>query len=93
LDNLLVRDRQLVGVIDFENTGFRDPFYEFLLPFIVSSELRCREIEQRYCQCVGFDYGVLYWYHGFEYIDTWHWVRSTGDPFNQYNKQNLSEAR
>ncbi len=64
LDNLIVRDRQLVGVIDFENAGFSDPFYEILLPFIVSSELRGRGIEQRYCQCMGFDDGVLYWYHG-----------------------------
>ena len=33
LDNLLVKDKRLVGVIDFEQAGFSDPVYEFLLPF------------------------------------------------------------
>ena len=27
LDNQIIRNRQLVGVIDFENAGFSDPIY------------------------------------------------------------------
>lgn len=91
LDNLIVRERQLVGVIDFENAGFSDPIYEFLLSFFVSPELRDRGIEQRYYQRMGFDADTLHWYHGLEYFDTWHWVRSTGEPFNQYNDESLTE--
>jgi aminoglycoside phosphotransferase (APT) family kinase protein len=92
LDNLIVRDRILVGVIDFENAGFSDPIYEFLLPFFVAPELRGRGIEQRYCKRMGFDADSLHWYHGLEYFDTWHWVRSTGKPFIQYNDESLSHA-
>lgn len=92
LDNLIVRDQQLVGVIDFENAGFSDPIYEFLLPFFVSSELRGRGIEERYCQRMGFDPDVLPWYHGLEYFDTWHWVMSTGEPFVHHTTENLPAA-
>jgi len=92
LDNLIVRDRQLVGVIDFESAGFSDPIFEFLLPFFVSPELRGRGIELRYCQRMRFDVDTLDWYHGLEYFDTWHWVRSTGETFVHYNDENLSAA-
>lgn len=92
LDNLIVRDRQLVGVIDFENAGFSDPIFEFLLPFFVSPDLRGRGIEARYLQRLGFNADILHWYHGLEYFDTWHWVRSTGEPFVHYNDETLSAA-
>ena len=92
LDNLIVCDRQLAGVIDFENAGFSDPIYEFLLPFFVSPGLRDRGIEERYCEHMGFDAGILKWYRGLEYFDTWHWVEATGEPFEHYTAENLQAA-
>jgi aminoglycoside phosphotransferase (APT) family kinase protein len=91
-DNLIVRDQQLAGVIDFTNAGFSDPIYEFLLPFFVAPELRGRGIEERYFRRMGFDPDTLSWYHGLEYFDTWHWVRSTGEPFVQYTAERLVAA-
>jgi aminoglycoside phosphotransferase (APT) family kinase protein len=91
-DNLIVRDRQLVGVIDFESAGFSDPIYEFLLPFFVSPELRGRGIEERYFQRMGFDPDALSWYHALEYFDTWHWVLLTGEPFVHHTADSLSIA-
>ena len=92
LDNLIVRDQQLVGVIDFENAGFSDPIYEFLLSFFVSPELRGRGIEERYCQRMGFDPETLPWYHSLEYFDTWHWVMATGHPFVYHTADSLAAA-
>jgi aminoglycoside phosphotransferase (APT) family kinase protein len=92
LDNIIVRDGRLAGVIDFENAGFSDPIYEFLLPFFNSPELRGRGIEERYCRRMGFDPGVLTWYHGLELFDTWHWVAATGKPFEQYTSEVLQET-
>jgi len=92
LDNLIARDKQLAGVIDFENAGFSDPIYEFLLPFFVSPQLRGRGIEESYCERMGFDAGLLGWYRGLEYLDTWHWVKATGKPFEQYTSENLQAA-
>jgi aminoglycoside phosphotransferase (APT) family kinase protein len=84
LDNLLVRDGKLAGVIDFENAGFSDPIYEFMLPFFVAPKLRGRGIEERYCMRMGFDPETLPWYRGLELFDTWHWVVVTGKPFEHY---------
>ncbi len=92
LDNLIVRDKKLAGVIDFENAGFSDPVYEFLLPFFVLPQLRGRGVEDRYCERMGFDVGLLGWYRGLEYFDTWHWVEATGKPFEQYTSENLRAA-
>jgi aminoglycoside phosphotransferase (APT) family kinase protein len=92
LDNLIVRDRRLVGVIDFESAGFSDPIFEFLLSFFVSPELRGRGIEERYCRCMGFDPGTLPWYRGLEYFDTWRWVTATGKPFVHYTAENLPQT-
>jgi aminoglycoside phosphotransferase (APT) family kinase protein len=92
LDNMIVRDGRLAGVIDFENAGFSDPIYEFLLPFFVSPGLRHRGVEERYCERMGFDARVLGWYRGLEYYDTWHWVRSTGRPFEQHTADGLRSA-
>jgi aminoglycoside phosphotransferase (APT) family kinase protein len=91
-DNLIVRDGQLAGVIDFEGAGFSDPIYEFLLPFFVSPELRGRGIEERYCARMGFDAGLLGWYRGLEYFDTWHWLVVTGEPFVHYTAEKLRAA-
>jgi aminoglycoside phosphotransferase (APT) family kinase protein len=92
LDNMIAQDGQLAGVIDFENAGFSDPIYEFLLPFFVSPGLRGRGIEERYCKRMGFDTGLLRWYRGLELFDTWHWVKATGEPFEHYTSENLQMA-
>ena len=92
LDNLIVRDGQLAGIVDFENAGFSDPVYEFLLPFFVSPGLRGRGIEERYCERMGFDAGLLRWYRGLEYYDTWCWVKATGKPFEHYTSEKLQRA-
>jgi aminoglycoside phosphotransferase (APT) family kinase protein len=88
-DNLIVRDGQLAGVIDWANAGFSDPFFEFLLPFFLRPELRGRGIETRYCQRMGFDPGLLPWYHGLELFDSWRWVRVTGRPYEQHTEESL----
>ncbi len=89
LDNILVSDQQLAGVIDFAQAGFSDPVYEFLLPFFVRPELRGRGIEQRYCERIGVDPAALFWYHGLEYFDTWRWVVRTRKPFLHYTEKVL----
>jgi aminoglycoside phosphotransferase (APT) family kinase protein len=92
LDNLIVRDQQLVGVIDFEHSGFSDPIYEFLLSFFVCPELCGRGTEERYCQRMGFDPDSLPWYRALEYFDIWHWVLITGEPFVHHTADSLSTA-
>jgi aminoglycoside phosphotransferase (APT) family kinase protein len=91
-DNLIIQERKLVGVIDFEHAGFSDPIYEFLLPFFVCPELRGRGIEELYCQRMGFDPDTLPWYHALEYFDTWHWVMQTGEPFVHHTADSLGAA-
>jgi aminoglycoside phosphotransferase (APT) family kinase protein len=91
-DNLIVRDKKLAGVIDWEHAGFSDPIFELLLPFFVAPELRGRGLEERYCRRMGFDPAVLPWYHALEYYDTWHWVEQLGEPFEQYTAGGLSAA-
>ena len=92
LDNLIVRDRRLVGVIDFENAGFSDPIFECLLSFFVAPELRGRGIEERYCRRMGFDPALLPWYRGLEYFDTWRRVTATDTPFVHYTAAKLTGA-
>ena len=76
-------------MIDFENAGFSDPIYEFLLSFFVRPELKGRGIETRYCQRMGFDPAVLPWYHGLKFYDTMHWVLKTGQPFEHHTVDSL----
>ena len=89
-DNLIVRERELAGVIDFANAGFSDPIYEFLLPFFVSPELSGRGIEERYCNRMGFDPDTLPWYRALENLDTLHWVLKSGESFVQHTPETLS---
>jgi aminoglycoside phosphotransferase (APT) family kinase protein len=89
-DNLLVRDGRLVGVIDWANAAFGDPIYEFLLPFFLRPELRGRGIEERYCRRMGFDPALLPWYRGLELLDSWHWVRRLGEPYEQHTDESLA---
>jgi aminoglycoside phosphotransferase (APT) family kinase protein len=88
-DNLIVRDGQLAGVIDWANAGFSDPIFEFLLPFFLRPELRGRGLEARYCRRMGFDPGLLHWYHGLEFFDSWRWVRRLGEPYEQHTDESL----
>jgi aminoglycoside phosphotransferase (APT) family kinase protein len=88
-DNLIVRDRCLAGIIDWALAGFSDPIFEFLLPFFLRPTLRGRGIEERYCRRMGFDPGLLPWYHGLEFLDSWRWVRVTGEPYEQHTDESL----
>jgi aminoglycoside phosphotransferase (APT) family kinase protein len=89
LDNFLIQDQKLTGVIDFQHAAFSDPLFEFLLSFFVSPELRGRGIEARYCQRLGYDPALLPWYHGLEYFDTWHWVALSGKGFVHHTAESL----
>ena len=41
---------------------------------------------------MGFDPGILSWYLGLEYFDTWHWVVKTREPFEQHTAASLPRA-
>lgn len=88
-DNVIVRDGRLAGIIDWALAGFSDPFFEFLLPFFLRPELRGRGLEARYCRRMGFDPGLLPWYHGLELFDSWRWVRRLGEPYEQHTDDSL----
>ena len=89
-DNMIVRDGRLAGVIDWAQAGFSDPFFEFLLPFFLRPSLRGRGLEARYCRRMGFDPGLLPWYHGLEFFDSWRWVRQLGEPYEQHTDESLA---
>jgi aminoglycoside phosphotransferase (APT) family kinase protein len=89
-DNLVVRDGHLAGIIDWALAGFSDPFFEFLLPFFLRPSLRGRGLEARYCRRMGFDPGLLPWYHGLEFFDSWRWVRQLGEPYEQHTDGSLA---
>lgn len=91
LENFLVKDRALAGVIDFANACFSDPIYEFLLSFFITPELQGRGMEERYCRKMGFDPAVLPWYHGLEYFDTLRWVLITGEGFVHHTAESLKD--
>jgi aminoglycoside phosphotransferase (APT) family kinase protein len=89
LENFIIQDRKLAGVIDFPGAMFSDPIFEFLLSFFVSPELQGRGIEARYCCQIGYDPAILNWYHGLEYFDTWRWVIATGEDFVHHTEKSL----
>jgi aminoglycoside phosphotransferase (APT) family kinase protein len=89
LDNFIVQDKQLVGIIDFQHACFSDPIFEFLLSFFVAPDLQGRGLEERYCQRLGYDPANLDWYHGLEFFDTWHWVLSSGESFVHHTDESL----
>ena len=89
LDNFLVQNRKLTGVIDFEGATFSDPIFEFLLSFFVEPRLQGRSIEERYCRQMGYDPAILHWYHGLEFFDTWRWVLETGEEFVHHTAEGL----
>jgi len=88
-DNMIVKDRQLAGVIDFEHACFSDPIFEFLLPFFLHPELCQRGVEERYCERMGFDPGLLDWYRGLEFYDSLHWVEKLGKPWELHTSESL----
>ena len=89
LDNFIVKDGKLAGVIDFQGAAFSDPLFEFLLSFFVSPELQGRGIEERFCQRIGMDPAVLRWYRGFEYFDVWPWLLKTGRNFVHHTAESV----
>jgi aminoglycoside phosphotransferase (APT) family kinase protein len=91
LENFIVQDRKLAGVIDFPNATFSDPIFEFLLPFFVAPELQGRGIEERFCRQIGYDPSILHWYQGLEYFDTWRWVLLTGKGFVHHTAESLEK--
>jgi len=88
-ENLLVRNRELVGVIDWQHAGFTDPLFEFLLPFFLVPELRGLGIEERFCARKGIDPAVLPWYHGVEFFDSLAWVLKIGKPYEIHTEESL----
>jgi aminoglycoside phosphotransferase (APT) family kinase protein len=89
LDNFIIQNEKLVGIIDFQGAAFSDPVFEFLLSFFVSPELQGRGLEERFCQRIGIDPGVLRWYHGLEYFEVWPWTLSTGKSFVHHTAESL----
>ena len=88
-DNLLVLDRELVGIIDWQHAGFSDPLFEFLLPFFLVPELRGQGIEECFCDHKGIDPAVLHWYHGLEFFDSLRWVLKIGKPYEMHTAESL----
>jgi aminoglycoside phosphotransferase (APT) family kinase protein len=89
LDNFIVRDQTLAGVIDFQKAAFSDPIFEFLLSFFVEPKLQGRGIEERFCRRLGHDPEILHWYHGLEFFDTWRAVLQHGEPFVHHTAESL----
>ena len=89
-DNLLIRDRKLVGVIDWQHAGWSDPVFEFLLPFFLVPELRGQGIEETYLNRQGYDPSLLTWYHGVEFFDSLAWVTKTGEPYGIHTVDSLT---
>ncbi len=89
LDNFIVKDEKLAGVIDFRNACFSDPVYEFLLSFFASPELQGHGTEERFCERIGVDPAILHWYHGLEYFETWSWALRTGKSFMHHTAASL----
>jgi aminoglycoside phosphotransferase (APT) family kinase protein len=89
LENFIVKDRKLMGVIDFPGAMFSDPIFVFLLSFFVSPQLQGRGTEERYCRQIGYDPAILHWYHGLEYFDTWRWVLITNQSFVHHTAESL----
>jgi len=89
-ENMLVSDRRLAGVIDWQHAGWSDPIFEFLLPFFLVPALRGRGIEEEYCLREGYDPDLLDWYRGVEYFDSLAWVLKTGEPYGEHTADSLT---
>jgi len=89
-ENLLVQDRRIVGIIDWQHAGFTDPLFEFLLPFFLVPELRGRGTEETYCRRMGINPAVLHWYHGLEFFDSLAWVLKLNEPYGIHTAESLT---
>jgi aminoglycoside phosphotransferase (APT) family kinase protein len=89
-ENILVRGKNLVGVIDWQHAGWTDPLFEFLLPFFLVPDLRNRGIEERFCERKGFDTSLLHWYHGVEFFDSLSIVLKIGRPYEMHTADTLT---
>lgn len=89
-ENLLVKDRRVIGVVDWQHAGWSDPVFEFLLPFFLVPELRDRGIEETYLERQGYESSLLDWYHGVEYFDSLSFVLKTGRPYEMHTAESLS---
>ncbi len=89
-ENLIVRGRELAGVIDWQHAGWTDPLFEFLLPFFLVPEVRGLGIEELFCERKGYDPAILDWYHGVEFFDSLAWVLRTGEPYEMHTADTLT---
>jgi aminoglycoside phosphotransferase (APT) family kinase protein len=89
LDNFIIHDKKLAGIIDFEGAMFSDPIYEFLLSFFVSPVLQGHGTEARYCERIGYDPAILNWYHGLEYFEVLCWALLSGKGFVHHTADSL----
>ncbi len=89
-ENILVKERQLVGVVDWQHAGWTDPIFEFLLPFFLVPELRDLGVEERFVEAKGCDPGILYWYHGVEFFDSLSIVTKLGEPYEMHTEESLT---
>jgi len=69
--NMLINDRELAGVIDFEFAGFSDPMFEFMSPICWYPQMRQRGLEERFCERNGFDLDIIEWYRALVLFGTW----------------------
>ncbi len=91
LENFIVQDRKLAGVIDFPGATFSDPIFEFLLSFFVAPKLQGRGTEEKYCRQTGYNPAIPHWYYGLEFFDTWRWVLVTGEDFVHHSAESLEK--
>jgi aminoglycoside phosphotransferase (APT) family kinase protein len=89
LENFVVLNQKLVGVIDFQMASFSDPIFEFLLSFFILPQLHGRGIEERYCQRIGCDPAILNWYHGLEFFETYRYLLLSGTHFFHHSASSL----
>jgi len=69
--NMLIQDRELAGVIDFEFAGFSDPMFEFMSPICWYPQMRQRGLEERFCERNGFDLDIIECYRALVLFCTW----------------------
>ncbi len=89
-ENILVKDRELAGVIDWQHAGWTDPIFEFLLPFFLVPELRDLGVEERFARAKGVDPAILDWYHGVEFFDSLSIVTKLGRPYEIHTEESLT---
>jgi len=69
--NILVKNRKVAAIIDFEFAGYFDPMFEFLTPFNWCKELKNRGLEQEYCKMNGYNPDIIDWYRATSSFCMW----------------------